>query len=571
MRSYHCIWIGIIFLNTLIPKIVNGQVPETNSDKVLTTDIIEERVVLTADRTVYVVGEKIQFKAVYLTSANMGRVVWSEVLYLELITPDGNPLSQHKFQFAENESSGSIQIPDNLLSGIYYLKGYTKWMRNFPVSNYAYYQIKLINPYDSSILAIHTGTGESQISFNPVRRINDHVEISTDTHKYGTRQKVDVNLKFNPINNQEFSYAVSVVRKGSQNLSAFNLGRNEQTARPHEVASYYPEINGISLSGMVINPADKSPVQEATVSLSLLNQLSFFSAVNTNPTGKFFFTLPNLFNAHDFYIYAEKDGSNLDVRIDNDFCQRSLHINTPKFKLSDEEKKLATDLAINAQINSRYSEYGNHEVLTDTVGFQQSFYGKPDKVYYTGTYIELPDIEEFLFELVPEIKVTYSEGKPTIQSSQWNVYHNLPFLVLIDNIPVSDINTFIDIKINAIESIELVNHSYVIGNSKYNGIISVFSKSHDIAGIDLPENSLFFSYQMYSSQKEVHITELSGPRIPDRRNCLYWNANLIGSKENSSNLSFTTADVTGDYQIIIHCISKQNGLVSYAISDLTVE
>jgi hypothetical protein len=192
-------------------------------------------------------------------------------------------------------------------------------------------------------------------------------------------------------------------------------------------------------------------------------------------------------------------------------------------------------------------------------------------VFFTKDYIDLPNIEEFLFELVPEVTVSYQKNIPSIHTSKRNAYQNLPFLILIDNIPISDVRTFLNIKPNAIKTIELIDNSYVIGDSKYNGVIHAFSKNQNIAGIDLPKNSLFFNYHTYSPSKTCKDYRLINSRTPDRRNCLYWNPDLDLSNTNTTSFSFYTSDIQGDYEIIVHCISKINGEVTFSVAPLLVE
>ncbi len=82
-------------------------------------------------------------------------VHWSNVIYVELIRWNGEKIAQAKFKLFENSASGYLTIPKTLLSGNYYIRAYTKWMRNFPVEDYFYKLIKVINPFESEI---DTGT-----------------------------------------------------------------------------------------------------------------------------------------------------------------------------------------------------------------------------------------------------------------------------------------------------------------------------------------------------------------------------------------------------------------------------
>ncbi len=571
MKIYKYIQFFLIFFVAIYPATIYGQDAYNNKIGELNADIIEEKIILATDRTIYVVDESILFKAVYLTDRNPGNIHWSSVLYVELITSDGTPVVQSKFPLSPGGTSGFIQLPNDLHSGVYYLKAYTKWMRNYPANKYGYYQIKLINPYKQTQLTETSTTDGSRIAGEKETPADNHIEITTDKSKYGTREKVELNLMLTDKTGLYSTYAVSVVKKNAKKLSAISTGGSIQESSYNKSAVYYPEIYGITLSGKVVNPENGQPVSNASMSLSLLNKPSFYSECLTNPNGDFFFTFPFSEKAHDFYLNAEKGEMDLEINIDQDFCSRPVIVGETKFILSAEERALVRELTINTQLINKYKQY---LIKGDSVIAQKipnSFYGSPDKVYFTQDYINLPNMEEFLFELVPEVTVTYQNKIPYLHASKWNVYHNFPFLILVDNIPVSNLRTFLNIKPNTIERLELIDDSYVIGDSKYNGIINAYSRKENIAGIDLPKNSQFFNYEMYAPLENEEFHLIHNSRIPDRRNCLYWNPDPNLSNSKSTSLSFYTSDITGEYDIVVQRISKLDGKVSFTVANLIVE
>ncbi len=64
---------------------------------------------------------------------------WSRVLYVELIQPNGTSLAQGKVLIDSSGAMGTINIPEGLSSGTYYLKAYTRWMRNCGPEDYVLY------------------------------------------------------------------------------------------------------------------------------------------------------------------------------------------------------------------------------------------------------------------------------------------------------------------------------------------------------------------------------------------------------------------------------------------------
>ncbi len=126
-----------------------------------------ERIRLFTDRNLYCVNESIFFTADYSCINVADSIIWSKVLYVELITWNGVKLANLKLKLDKSGSSASLRIPGDLLSGNYYLRAYTKWMRNFSTNDYAYRLIKIVNPYNAG-----TDAGPAEVADSPKSIIN---------------------------------------------------------------------------------------------------------------------------------------------------------------------------------------------------------------------------------------------------------------------------------------------------------------------------------------------------------------------------------------------------------------
>jgi hypothetical protein len=143
-----------------------------------------------------------------------------------------------------------------------------------------------------------------------------------------------------------------------------------------------------------------------------------------------------------------------------------------------------------------------------------------------------------------------------------------------------------------IQSIEVVNELYVIGNTSYGGLINILSKNRDMGGIDLPVHSYFFKYRGY--QDISGMVPGSGGRTgkpgnayldpgktgnndPDHgrpgaqfRNCLYWEPDLYIEPDQTINLSFTGTDQPGLYRVLVRGVAE-DGSHLYGTCDFRVE
>ncbi len=539
--------ISLLILGT----VMMAQEVNKGVDSDIKTNMLREEIALFTDRSIYAVGEDIFVQAQYSKDISSDRI-FSKVLYVELIQPDGTPVIQTKSQILDNVANGKVKVPANLLSGIYYLKAYTRWMRNYPTDAYAYLQIKVINP-SNPVLSHSQGSSSDTLKFHSLTEDSD-LEIQIGKESYKPREAISVELTNTVKSRIDDHYCISVVKEGAKTIGNSNIYKSFSMPKESELAYYLPDIYGLALSGRILDD-DHQAVGMANVSLVLLSSTPVLENTSTDTNGYFSIQVPNLCNEDEYFINAEKDSLNLTIEIDLDFCDRLVNLPDIAFSLSDEEKEIANDICINAQLNNLYR---NIEINQSKEDRDISFFGQPDKVFHTQDYIDLVNLRDFIHELVPEIKNVKGKLTPFSNRGHVNSLASLPYLMMIDNVPISNQDNFLNIKVNKIERIELIKSGYVVGDMAYCGVISVFSKKHDMAGVELPKNGMFFKCTSIESLLSTIGTTPIAKNIPDRRNCLYWNPNVILGKESSGRIEFYASDVSGKYQIIVQSSSKDN-------------
>ncbi len=530
-----------------------------------------EMIRLFTDRSIYCVSEKIHFTAEYSCIEEMNSSSWSNVLYVELLKWNGGKLTQSKLKMDISGSSGFLRIPDNLLSGNYYLRAYTKWMRNFSASDYEYLLIKIVNPFESEIDAGPPETSyppESSLDRIQQKDVINGVKCTMDKNEYEPGEKATVELSLsdkNLINSDK--YCVSVAKNGLIDTS-FLYFKPDSVRGKSKIfdIEYLPEIRGITVSGKIIDKAMITPKVSVLVSLSEPLNGEYFSVYRTNDKGRFVFSLSELYGTYDFFIQTETpDAQASEILIDNDYCNNPVSLPYIPFRLNEEEKQLIQEMVINQQLSEKYLSYKDTASNLHTRPKKPIvFYGSNKKTYFTSKYIELPNIEEFFIEIVSEILVIYNNGKPLLKNASRTNFSNYPPLILLDNIPVNNDEGLLKIPLHKIERIEVIDKGYMLGNSMYDGLVSIYSKNKDFAGIDLNKNSMFFTYELYSDEFAYAYSEHSyDSRIPDRRNLLYWNPDIQLSVDQKTSFSFYTADSKGDYVVYVRGKNKTNDFEIY--------
>lgn len=532
-----------------------------------------EEIYLETDRQFYCINEKIYFTARYKFNYPIDDVQWSNVIYVELIRWNGGKIAQAKFKLNENSASGYLTIPKTLLSGNYYLRVYTKWMRNFPVEDYSYKLIKVINPFKNE-----TATGpihdldNNFLQLNPAKS-NSYKGIECFTGKsiYKPREKVDLTILLNNNDNDYSNFCLSVAKAPYIGTNDYFIQVPDKIHPVEKSLIYLPESRGISISGKIFHTNSSKSISNTTLRLSTPQNWNYFTSFHTKDNGLFYFTLPDFYGQYDFYIDALlENGERADILIDNDYCNRSIELAFIPFSLDTTEMNIALEMAVNMQLSRAYSEKNRIDTPDST---QLPFFGSPKHVYYTRAYIQLPNLEEFFFELVNEVRIIRIRKQSYLKLVAYSQYKDLEPLILLDNIPVSSVDEFLKIPLDRIEKIEIVDEPYIVSGQEYSGIISVSTKKKDFAGIKLSKNSQFFSYNLLSEGDFIlpDYSLINTNRMTYRENLLFWDPDIELNQTHPETLSFYTSDSKGEYLVYIRSINTGDKPQLFGTCKIVVE
>ena len=517
---------------------------------------VNEKVAFVTDRDFYTAGEDLYFKACNLSNSEMAALEWSKVLYVELIDGNANSVVREKFTFGENGADGKINIPEVIPSGYYYVVAYTRWMRNFPASGFAWKTVKILNPYSEEVVS---GKDSLKMIANKNWQV---VKDSTAHQNFKRRQNVSIDLTLPHSDGPTCVSTVSVVRKGShvayhQPTDVRDPDYNKVTG---DTITFIPETRGVSVNGRVINKNTGKGVAYARINLSVLGGEGNFHGTYSREDGVFHFAIPEEYGKRELFMSVEKDSVPCKLLVDNDFIQRKLEVPNLTFKLSPAERKLAERMMISQELASSFTIKTPPDSVK-TKKNDEHFFGKP--VFHTDLdkYIKLPTLEEVFYELVPGVMVVRHRGVPRFfVSGDHSDLHLYPPLVLLDRVPLTDMNKILSISPVRIKSIDVVNATYQRGDVIYGGIISMNSRQEDLAGIDLPESSFFLEFQTLDQNDSIHaVTDVKGadsPKIPLMGNTLLWKSDVLTDKSGRVHVSFNTGDETGDFEIWLTSVTR---------------
>ena len=122
---------------------------------------------------------------------------------------------------------------------------------------------------------------------------------------------------------------------------------------------------------------------------------------------------------------------------------------------------------------------------------------KPDLTYNLDEYRQFLTIREVLLEYVSCVKNTKVNGVPRlIVRREQEVYNSsLPTLVLIDGMPVNEVERLLSYDARRIHYINIYADQYIFGNGLYNGILSFVTRSGRLTNYPIERNMQYLVYK----------------------------------------------------------------------------
>ncbi len=509
-----------------------------------------EKLMLFTDRTYYIAGENISF-SVSKIAANKSSDSLSRVVLIEVISPDGTQRASGKFLFSDHLAAGAITIPEEALTGMYYLRAYTKYMRNKGPQAYAYVPIWIINPKSTDLLSIDKQLDTITLRVEKMDSTSHYFKISTDRIHYSKKQTVHVKLE--PTSNLRDLEQLSISVIPDQSFEAIIFAFPQDT-KPLTGISYLPETRGLSISGTVQSNSIDQDDGATIINLSIIGQGHDFMANRTDAKGRFQFSLPGYTGKRDLFLCPEnKENREMKILIDNDFCSLPVNLPSKEFKLSENQQNMLLKMARNKQVQILSPVY-QADTTEESKVFTEAFYGKPKQIIQLDEYVELPTLEEYFNELPTLVKVRKKQGKKyfkVVGDDAESMFFDP--LVLVDWVAIDKPEKILGLSPKNIDRIEVVNEPYIKGDMLYGGIVHIVSKDGYFANIDLPSTGLFIDYQFLTPP--THLVTSIPNNLPDARNTLYWNPN-VSTTEKTITFQFQTADSPGRYQIVVQGITK---------------
>ncbi|MBW3467145.1 hypothetical protein [Arthrospiribacter ruber] len=513
----------------------------------------EEKVFAHLSKKILVTGENLHF-SVMARSENAPSP--SAMAYAELIDRTNQPVAQVIIPLEQGFAENQLEIPSHLPSDHYLFRVYTR------ISPYLGEQ----GIFNQFITVIHPSLPPD--TSQPVRNMQLETRQS--------RKKIDLDLTTTPTSGT-FNIPFGLGPKLSKSSLSISLKNpylseelqgyfyNEVYQKISQPARLIPEPLGHIVHART--PMHQSDTSE-TFFLSSHGTQSILNSAKPSPQGELFFDLGALRDFNFLLVQSANQEKQLDFNPQSPFLNIPFHteFGFPQLSLEEKDREFLQKLLLAGRSENYYMESEKQAFLPIATGFVA------DKTYLLDDYNRFENMEVTWKEYIPEVLVRRQSRKLVLRvldKPLSAVFRENP-LVLIDAMPVFEIDRLGKFDPQNFEKIEILAREFFLNQDRFAGVISITSFENDFGGFELPENSLYLNYWPVQATKKFispHLVKLPvPPNFPDFRSLLYWNADVEGQMEQQFQSSMTP----GVYEIVISGI-MENGDFEIHVDEFRVE
>ncbi|MGM0579125.1 MAG: hypothetical protein ACQETL_00490 [Bacteroidota bacterium] len=341
-----------------------------------------------------------------------------------------------------------------------------------------------------------------------------------------------------------------------------------------------------TVSGTVIDENSNLPIKDSVIYCSVIGQVPQFYASKTDDEGRFYFKIRSYYGESDIILKVaniDENESNLKYKLNRNI------VNVQQFGFDDEisvnpdklqdyiNHKKQNDL-ISRVYNPNTVQGTRQKELKSTTGFFPNYSDSKDLMEYE--YIE--GFKQLSRELLPGLALKKSQGSDRIylreiddsgRNSFIGRFESEP-LILIDGLPIFDNSKLMHYNTSKIKLFSLINKKYFINGVIHDGIVEIgtrdsdFYKQHKTNHFWFNMQGLFQETEKRKGQR-IYAEQNEKDKLPDFRDVLYWNSDLLLSADKENTLNFSTSDDSGEFLIDIQGVDK-NGNIVQKTSVITV-
>ncbi len=330
---------------------------------------------------------------------------------------------------------------------------------------------------------------------------------------------------------------------------------------------FIPEHEGLVIDGKTTD-AYGNAAQNIDVTLTVPGEKFQLADAKTDASGNLLFNVRKFYGTDNIIIKAD---SNYKTTIASSFSNKFSQQSFSSFTFPAQLKGQVLFRSINAQADNSYLIDEKQHAYSYDAEDTSLFYGTPDKRYYLDDYTRFTTMEEVMHEYVIEVHVKKEGDKFSYRAfdALTKTFNDNDPLVLIDGMPVSDINRIMQFDPLKIKKLDIVARQYYFGNIVADGIVSYTTYHGDLADFPLNAGELAVKFDGLQREREFYSPVYNSDEqiknhLPDVRNVLYWSPKIKTGADGKTSFNFYTSDITGKFACLIQGITA-DGLAGSSI------
>ena len=334
----------------------------------------------------------------------------------------------------------------------------------------------------------------------------------------------------------------------------FNSNDFKEELLRQNYLKFIPEIRDVGLNGFVVDKQTRKPMKDIMVFAAVISENKQLHAYKTKEDGEFYFSFNHLTKNQNVFISTRQhDSLKCELLINGDFLNKYPYTEIIPFLFDVADKELLDELYLNYQLNKTFSYSVNK--VEEKQQYSPFLIEDQEFTVFLKDFIKIPAMSEVFNEIVPFVSARKSNNNYYLNvfNRKSAEFYDDP-LVLIDGLPVFDIDELMKISPESVEKIEVNTRKYYLGENCFEGVIRISTKTKNFAGISLSKESEFFEFQTVTPESYPIFPDYTpiatNNRIPDFRNLLFWDANKKFAGK-MGKIQFYSSDHCGEYEIII--------------------
>lgn len=523
-------------------------------------EVLIEKMFVHTDRNYYQTGEIIWFSIYCVDGKQFTPLDVSKIAYVEVLDSANNPILQRKILLESGAGNGSFTIPANVATGTYTFRSYTNWMKNFSPGTFFNKEIAIVNAAGGQLAYV---ANNKDI---PVKSGSLLIDIQPDKSEYQKRKNVTVAINIGNATGAPPSSAVSISVYRLDSLTSpdpvsiySSLHEATDVTIPQNFP-YPPEFKGHFIKGKMLDRNTRMPSKNIVGYLSVVDDIQSFYTSRTDASGNIIFLVSKLNSGDSIVVqtdsYYDREHQ---IEIESPFSNSFAKQKSSSFTAVTSFPATVLEQSINAQATALYYEEQLNrfnEIRNDSI----PFYYKEDAHYVLDDYTRFSKMEDVFREYIRPVGVSKRQGIFHLsvfnQTNRFIVDQNP--LVLMDGIPVFDMNAFFAFDPLKIKTIDVITSKYFRSGGAFPGIISVYTFRGKTDRQVIDQNANVLPYEIVQKRHPFFAPtyhQQANEHLPDFRNVLYWNPSVQTDRNGKARVEFYTSDLPGKYIIQVNGLS----------------